>query len=55
MLCKSDVMQMVINSIKKVINWFKNRKKKKKYILMQLDTEEFYPLISKKVLLKVIT
>ena len=35
-----------------VINWFKNIKNKKKCIFMQFDIEEFYPSISKELLLK---
>ena len=38
-----------------VINWFKNMKSKKKLIFMQFDVEEFYPSISKELLLKAIT
>ena len=38
-----------------VINWFKNIKNKKKCIFMQFDIEEFYPSISKELLLKAIT
>ena len=38
-----------------VINWFKNMKSKKKCIFMQFDVEEFYPSISKELLLKAIT
>ena len=38
-----------------VINWFKNIKNKKKCIFMQYDIEEFYPSISKEILLKAIT
>ena len=37
-----------------VINWFKNIKNKSKWIFMQFDIEEFYPLISKDLLLKTI-
>ena len=35
-----------------VINWFENIKNKSKCISMQFDIEEFYPLISKALLLK---
>ena len=38
-----------------VINWFENIKSKKKCIFMQFDVEEFYPSISKELLLKAIT
>ena len=38
-----------------VINWFKNIKNKKTCIFMQFDIEEFYPSISKELLLKAIT
>ena len=38
-----------------VINLFKNIKNKKKCIFMQFDIEEFYPSISKELLLKAIT
>ena len=38
-----------------VINWFKNIKNKKKCIFMQFDIEEFYPSVSKELLLKAIT
>ena len=38
-----------------VINWFKSIKNKKKCIFMQFDIEEFYPSISKELLLKAIT
>ena len=38
-----------------VIQWFKNIKNKKKCIFMQFDIEEFYPSISKELLLKAIT
>ena len=49
----SSVNQWQENST--VINWFKNIKNKKKYIFMQFDIEEFYPSISKELLLKSIT
>ena len=35
-----------------IINWFKNIRNKKKCIFMQFDIEEFYPSISKELLLK---
>ena len=38
-----------------VINWFKNIKNNKKCIFLQFDIEEFYPSISKELLLKAIT
>ena len=38
-----------------VTKWFKNIKNKKKCIFMQFDIEEFYPSISKELLLKAIT
>ena len=37
-----------------VINWLKNIKNKRKCIFMQFDIEEFYPSISKDLLLKAI-
>ena len=38
-----------------LINWFKNIKNKKKCTFMQFDIEEFYPSISKELILKSIT
>ena len=38
-----------------VINWFRSIKNKKKCIFMQFDIEEFYPSISKELLLKALT
>ena len=38
-----------------VINWFKNITNKKTYVFKQFDIEEFYPSISKELLLKAIT
>ena len=38
-----------------LINWFKNVKNKKKCTFMQFDIEEFYPSISKELILKSIT
>ena len=37
-----------------IINWFKNIKSQSKCIFMQFDVEEFYPSISKDLLLKAI-
>ena len=37
-----------------VINWFRKIKNKKKCIFMQFDIEEFYPSVSKDLLMKVV-